>query len=70
MEAVLTLQKPPLGRPFEGLVRERGLILDHEGNLLVDLQKSRSFRVRGYNTKGECREYLLRVSDSGKLSLV
>jgi len=47
-----------------------GLILDEHGTLLVDLTRSRSFRLKGLTATGQWKDYLLRVNDSGKLSLV
>ena len=50
--------------------QRRGIIL--EGNVLtVDLAEPRSILVKGINTRtGQEKDYLLRVSESGKLSLV
>ncbi len=52
------------------LYSKLGLILNNGEEIIIDLSRSRSFRVKGLTVKGEWREYLLRVSDSGKLSLV
>lgn len=44
--------------------------IDIYGNVIVDLTKASAIRVRGLDKNNEWKEYLLRVSESGKLSLV
>jgi hypothetical protein len=44
--------------------------LFENGIFLIDLSRPCSVLVRGYTDSGTVKEYLLRVSDSGKLSLV
>ena len=48
----------------------RGLHLAEDGTIIIDLSQPCSFRVRGLKVGEEWKEYLLRVSESGKLSLV
>ncbi len=50
--------------------QRRGVLL--QGNILtVDLAEPRSILVKGINSRtGQEKDYLLRVSESGKLSLV
>ncbi len=47
-----------------------GIIADGQGNLIIDLTRPRSFPVKGLDEAGQWKDYLLRVSASGKLSLV
>ena len=48
----------------------KGVFIDELGSLVIDLSQPRSLRVRGFDRNNEWKEYLLRVSTSGKLSLV
>lgn len=65
MEAVLTLKNRTVTTPKHG-----GFIVNDLGHIVIDLSQPRSFLVRGIDQHGNAKDYLLRVSESGKLSLV
>jgi hypothetical protein len=61
MEAVLDKKAEEFHSP---------ITLAKNGVVYIDMNRARAFRVVGLTSNGEIKEYLLRVSDSGKLSLV
>lgn len=62
---MLTLKETTVTTPNHG-----GFIVNDLGHIVIDLSQPRSFLVRGIDRHGHEKDYLLRVSESGKLSLV